>query len=87
VGPGAERLEFRVEDYRDIAGEGEHVGIANLPRYFATIARLLKPGALPLNHGITAGDRDGRAQDLPGGEFIDRFVLPGGEVPHISRAL
>jgi cyclopropane-fatty-acyl-phospholipid synthase len=93
-----ERLEFRVEDYRDIAGEGEfdkivsvgmyeHVGIANLPRYFATIARLLKPGGLMLNHGITAGDRDGRAQGPPGGEFIDRFVFPGGELPHISRAL
>jgi len=23
----------------------------------------------------------------PGGEFIDRFVFPGGELPHISRAL
>jgi cyclopropane-fatty-acyl-phospholipid synthase len=94
----AERLEFRVEDYRDIAGEGEfdkivsvgmyeHVGLANLPLYFATIARLLKPGGLMLNHGITAGDSDGRAQGPPGGEFIDRFVFPGGEVPHISRAL
>jgi cyclopropane-fatty-acyl-phospholipid synthase len=77
----AERLEFRVEDYRDIAGEGEfdkivsvgmyeHVGIANLPLYFATIARLLKPGGLMLNHGITAGDPDGRAQGPPGGDFI-----------------
>jgi len=94
----AERLEFRVADYRDIAGEGEfdkivsvgmyeHVGLANLPRYFATMARLLKPGGLMLNHGITAGDRDGRAQGPPGGEFIDRFVFPGGELPHISRAL
>jgi len=94
----AERLEFRIADYRDIAGEGEfdkivsvgmyeHVGLANLPRYFAAIARLLKPGGLMLNHGITAGDRDGRAQGPPGGEFIDRFVFPGGAVPHISRAL
>ena len=92
-----ERLGFRVADYRDIAGEGEfdkivsvgmyeHVGIANLPRYFATIARLLKPGGLMLNHGITATDREGRAQGPPGGEFIDRFVFPGGELPHISRA-
>jgi cyclopropane-fatty-acyl-phospholipid synthase len=92
----AQRLEFRVEDYRDIAGEGEfdkivsvgmyeHVGLANLPRYFAAMARLLKPGSLMLNHGITAADRDGRAHGPQGGEFIDRFVFPGGEVPHISR--
>jgi cyclopropane-fatty-acyl-phospholipid synthase len=94
----ADRLEFRVADYRDIAGEDEfdkivsvgmyeHVGLANQPRYFAAIARLLKPGGLMRNHGITAGDRDGRAQGPPGGEFIDRFVFPGGELPHISRAL
>jgi cyclopropane-fatty-acyl-phospholipid synthase len=94
----ADRVEFRVADYRDLpetalydkivsVGMYEHVGIVNLPLYFATIARLLKPGGLALNHGITATDRDGHAQGPPGGEFIDRFVFPGGEVPHISRVL
>ncbi|MBO0736804.1 MAG: class I SAM-dependent methyltransferase, partial [Alphaproteobacteria bacterium] len=68
-------------------GMYEHVGIANLPAYFAAVARLLKPGGLVVNHGITAGDRDGHVQGPPGGEFIDRFVFPGGEVPHISQAL
>ncbi|SMH65341.1 protein of unknown function [Acidithiobacillus ferrivorans] len=33
----------------------EHVGRPNLPIYFAKIYRLLKPGGLVLNHGITAG--------------------------------
>jgi cyclopropane-fatty-acyl-phospholipid synthase len=42
---------------------------------------------LALNHGITSTDRDGRGRGPPGGEFIDRLVFPGGEVPHISRAL
>ena len=65
----------------------EHVGIANLPLYVRTIARLLKPGGLALNHGITSADRDGRAQGPPGGEFIDRLVFPGGELPHISKVL
>ena len=51
------------------------------------IGRLQTPGGIAHNHGITAGDRDGRAQGPPGGEFIDRFVFPGGEVPHISRVL
>lgn len=93
-----ERVEFRIADYRDLEGTAqfdkivsvgmyEHVGVANLPLYFATVARLLKPGGLALNHGITAVDRDGRAQGPPGGEFIDRFVFPGGEVPHISKVL
>jgi cyclopropane-fatty-acyl-phospholipid synthase len=92
------QIEIRRQDYREIAGEAifdrivsvgmyEHVGIANLPLYFSSIARLLRPGGLALNHGITAADRDGKAQGPPGGEFIDRLVFPGGEVPHISRVL
>ena len=99
VAAGLERrATVRCEDYRDIAGSAhfdkivsvgmyEHVGIANLPLYFRTIARLLKPGGVALNHGITSVDRDGRAQGPPGGEFIDRFVFPGGELPHISQVL
>jgi cyclopropane-fatty-acyl-phospholipid synthase len=94
----AQRIEIRRQDYREISGEAlfdkiasvgmyEHVGIANLPLYFSAIARLLRPGGSALNHGITATDRDGKAQGPPGGEFIDRLVFPGGEVPHISRVL
>ncbi len=94
----AGRIEIRREDYREAAGEAqydrivsvgmyEHVGIANLPLYFATAARLLRPGGLFLNHGIAAAQRDGQVQGPPGGEFIDNFVFPGGELPHISRVL
>ncbi len=94
----AGRVEIRVADYRDLSavaefdkivsvGMYEHVGIANLPLYFAMIARLLHPGGIALNHGIVSTDRDGRAKGPPGGEFIDRYVFPGGAVPHISRAL
>ncbi|MEO8836531.1 MAG: class I SAM-dependent methyltransferase, partial [Caldimonas sp.] len=45
------------EPYDKIASVGmvEHVGRAYLPEYFAKIRRLLKPGGLLLNHGITAG--------------------------------
>jgi cyclopropane-fatty-acyl-phospholipid synthase len=94
----AQQIEIRRQDYREVPGEAlydkivsvgmyEHVGIANLPVYFGSIARLLRPGSIALNHGITTTDRDGRAQGPPGGEFIDRLVFPGGEVPHISRVL
>ncbi len=94
----AGQIEIRLQDYREIPGDAlfdkivsvgmyEHVGLANLPRYFGAIARLLKPGGAFLNHGISAGDPNGQAQGPPGGEFIDRFVFPGGELPHVSRAL
>ena len=93
-----DRVEIRCQDYRDVrdtegfdkivsVGMYEHVGIANLPLYFQAIARLLKPGGVALNHGITAGDRDGAAQGPPGGEFIDRFVFPGGALPHLSKVI
>lgn len=92
------QLEFRLQDYRDVPGESvfdkavsigmyEHVGIANLPRYFGSVMRLLKPGGAFLNHGISAGDANGQAQGPPGGEFIDRYVFPGGELPHVSKAV
>jgi cyclopropane-fatty-acyl-phospholipid synthase len=94
----AGRVEIRRQDYREISGEAvfdkivsvgmyEHVGLANLPLYFEAMARLLKPGGLALNHGITAAQRDGQPQGPPGGEFIDEFVFPGGELPHVSRVL
>ncbi len=89
-------VEIRLEDYRDIPGEAvfdkivsvgmyEHVGLSNLPVYFGTIKRLLKPGGALLNHGIIATDPEGRSQGPPGGEFIDRHVFPGGELPNLPR--
>ena len=92
------QIEFRLQDYREIPGEAlfdkvvsvgmyEHVGVANVPGYFGVVARLLKPGGAFLNHGISAGDPNGQAQGPPGGEFIDRFVFPGGELPHVSKAI
>ena len=92
------QLDIRLQDYRDIAGEAcfdkivsvgmyEHVGRANLPLYFATIQRLLKPGGVVLNHGITTADPEEGESGPPGAGFIDRYVFPGGELPHISAVL
>jgi cyclopropane-fatty-acyl-phospholipid synthase len=94
----ADRVEFRLQDYRDIAGPAsfdkivsvgmyEHVGLANHRLYFETVARLLKPGGIFLNQGIVSGDPDARVKGPPGGEFVDRHVFPGGELPHVSGLL
>jgi cyclopropane-fatty-acyl-phospholipid synthase len=94
----ADRIDIRLQDYRDLAeaesfdkivsvGMYEHVGLANLPDYFGIVARLLKPGGAVLNHGIVATDPEGRSQGPPGGEFIDRYVFPGGELPNLPRVL
>ncbi|MDW6024666.1 class I SAM-dependent methyltransferase [Mesorhizobium sp. BAC0120] len=50
-------------------------------------ARLLRPGGVLLNHGLVTTDPDGKAHGPPGGEFIDRHVFQGGELPHLSRVL
>jgi cyclopropane-fatty-acyl-phospholipid synthase len=92
------QIDIRLQDYRELAGAQtfdkivsvgmyEHVGLANLPVYFETVARLLKPGGALLNHGIITTDPEGRPQGPPGGEFIDRHVFPGGELPNLPRAL
>jgi cyclopropane-fatty-acyl-phospholipid synthase len=95
----AEGLEGRcrvlLQDYRDHPGEGvydkiasvgmfEHVGLKNLPEYFGVIRRLLKEGGMVMNHGITAVDVDNAWVGLGGGEFIERYVFPHGELPHLS---
>ena len=91
-----DRVTVEQRDYRDIAGEGvfdkivsvgmyEHVGLVNLPVYFANIRRLLRVGGLALNHGITTGKLDSGTLAPRGSGFIERYVFPGGELPHVSR--
>ncbi len=81
-------------DYRDLAGESiydkvasvgmfEHVGLRNLPTYFHTVRRVLKPGGLFLNHGITQ-EREGW-QDNLSTQFINRFVFPDAELDTIGN--
>jgi cyclopropane-fatty-acyl-phospholipid synthase len=89
------RVTVERRDYRDVTGEGvfdkivsvgmyEHVGRANWQIYFKTIERLLKVGGFALNHGITTGNPEGGSQGPKGGDFIDRYVFPGGELPHLA---
>lgn len=92
------RCEVRLLDYRDVpedesfdkiasVGMFEHVGRGNLPVYFAKIARLLRPGGLVMNHGITL-NAPGQTELGSGiGRFIDEYVFPGGELTHISRVI
>ncbi len=93
-----DRIEIRLQDYRDVPEVGafdrissvgmfEHVGLKNLAGYFEQVARLLKPGGVSLNHGITSSDHDSRSVGLGAGEFIDRYVFPDGELPHVSLAI
>ncbi len=92
----ADRIEIRLQDYRDVEGQFdritsvgmfEHVGRKNLPTYFSKIRDLLVDDGIAMNHGITSTDYESGETALGGGEFIDRYVFPDGELPHISLAL
>ena len=71
--------------YDKIASIGmfEHVGLKNLPVYFSTVHRLLKPHGLFLNHGITH-DSEGWRKSIST-EFINRYVFPDGQLDKISN--
>jgi cyclopropane-fatty-acyl-phospholipid synthase len=87
-----------LRDYRDLPHKGEfdkiasvgmfeHVGLKNLPAYFSKICSLLKDEGLVLNHGITTTDVDSHELGNAGGEFIERYVFPEGELPHLALAM
>ena len=93
-----DRCQVLLCDYRDLdetaaydkiasVGMFEHVGLKNLPVYFSKVHRLLKDGGLVLNHGITTSDVASGWVGLGAGDFIDRYVFPNGELPHVSLAL
>ncbi|MCX5539863.1 cyclopropane-fatty-acyl-phospholipid synthase [Paraburkholderia sp. CNPSo 3076] len=91
-----DRIEIRLQDYRDIQGQFdritsvgmfEHVGRKHLPGYFRKVHDLLADDGVAMNHGITSSDAESGETALGGGEFIDRYVFPDGELPHIGLAL
>jgi cyclopropane-fatty-acyl-phospholipid synthase len=63
------------------------VGQGNMPAYFAKIHRLLTPGGLVMNHGITAGSITPGQLGAGMGDFIGKYIFPGGELLHVSLVL
>lgn len=92
-----DRIEIRLQDYRDVSdgsfdritsvGMFEHVGLDHLAGYFAQVRALLKPDGWAMNHGITSTDAHDGETRHGGGRFIDRYVFPRGELPHIGTVL
>ena len=89
----ANRVDIRVADYRELAdgpfdkiasvGMYEHVGRAELDRYAGTVARLLRPGGLFLNHGIA---RVASTQPTSP-TFISTYVFPDGELHPVGALI
>jgi cyclopropane-fatty-acyl-phospholipid synthase len=86
----SDRIEIRLQDYRHVRGEQfdavssigmfEHVGSAQMARYFETLRTLTAPTGRLLNHAISS----------PGGSkitsrsFMGRYVFPDGELQDVG---
>ncbi|HEU5091441.1 MAG TPA: class I SAM-dependent methyltransferase, partial [Nitrospira sp.] len=99
---GLERqVQVLLLDYRDAPerlGEGtfdkissigmfEHVGQKKFPVYFGVVRRLLRDRGLFMNHGITSPDADGRTVGSGVSEFMDKYVFPHTELPHLHSVI
>jgi len=94
------QVEIRLQDYRDLDDEPfdaissigmfEHVGLANLKRYFVTLHRHLKPHGRLLNHQIGRKPRPSRGlvkrpdTAVARDGFIQRYVFPDGELHEVG---
>jgi cyclopropane-fatty-acyl-phospholipid synthase len=94
----AGRVQMLLLDYRALPedrpfdkiasiGMFEHVGRARLGTYFEKLRRLLVPGGLLMNHGITAGGTRNHQLGAGIGDFVERYIFPGGELLHVSYVL
>jgi cyclopropane-fatty-acyl-phospholipid synthase len=81
-----DRVEIRLQDYRDLAGESfdaissvgmaEHVGHDKLDQYFSTLHSVLAPQGRLLNHAISSVG----GSTLGSRSFVARYVFPDGEL-------
>jgi cyclopropane-fatty-acyl-phospholipid synthase len=92
------RVKVELRDYLDLpedalydkiasVGMFEHVGIKRFPQYFGKILRVLKPGGLVLNHGITHNALGADSLGSGIGDFVEEYVFPGGELAHVSKVI
>lgn len=92
------RVKVELRDYLDLpedvlydkvssVGMFEHVGVARFPKYFGKIYRLLKPGGMVLNHGITHNALGAQSLGSGIGDFVEEYVFPGGELTHVSKVI
>jgi cyclopropane-fatty-acyl-phospholipid synthase len=86
----ADRVEIRLQDYRDLGGEEfdaissvgmfEHVGKARTAEYFGVLRELLQTHGRLLNHAISSV----QGSKLQRRSFTGRYVFPDGELLDVA---
>lgn len=89
----ADLVDIRLQDYRDIQGEFDHVvsiemieavGESYWPTYYKTLRRLVRPGGRIGLQAITINEDDFpiyRKQP----DFVQLYIFPGGMLPTAQR--
>jgi cyclopropane-fatty-acyl-phospholipid synthase len=93
-----DRVQVRYLDYAELPqgvlydkvasiGMFEHVGPRRYRKYFGTINRILKPGGLVMNHGITLNMLGADSLGSGIGSFVEDYVFPGGQLAHAGPVI
>ena len=95
LGLGRDRIELRLEDYRDLTGRFdrivsiemfEAVGLEHYDAFFGQCDRLLAPHGTMLLQAITVTDqRFDRYRATP--DWIQKYIFPGGELASVGAIL
>ena len=95
LGLGPDRIELRLEDYRDLKGRFdrivsiemfEAVGLEHYDAFFGQCDRLLAPHGTMLLQAITVTDqRFERYRATP--DWIQKYIFPGGELASVAAIL
>ncbi len=92
------RVTVEIRDYAELDGRYdkiasigmyEHIGIANIDRYFGTVRRLLAPDGVFLNHAISrrAKRKKRRFSARAEQRALQKYIFPGGELDDIGHTI
>jgi cyclopropane-fatty-acyl-phospholipid synthase len=93
-----DRVTAEIRDYAELTGSYnkiasigmyEHIGIANIDKYFGKIRGLLAPDGLFLNHAISrrAKRRKRRFSARAEQRALQKYIFPGGELDDIGHTI
>ena len=94
----ADRVRVEIRDYADLDGAYdkiasigmyEHIGIANIDKYFKAVRAVLAPDGLFLNHAISrrAKRKQRRFSARAEQRALQKYIFPGGELDDIGHTI
>ncbi len=95
----ADRVHVELRDYATLDGTYdkiasigmfEHIGIANMPKYFQKINSLLRDRGILLNHGLSRHAKPSRRavrKIRPERRLLLKYIFPGSELDNVGHTI